>query len=238
MFRWLLCLLWVVLVATRCAAADRPNVLMILVDDLKPALGCYGDASARAPNIDSPAARGMRFDLAYCNQAVCAPSRFTLMLGSHSTSTGLYGLSSQLQQVMPHAVTIPQHFALHCGYRTESGLPAPTGPQPIDGVSLVPVLKNPDARVRDHACHAYPKGKLGRAIRTERYRLVDWRAIGEPVSSAEYELHDYAADPLESRKFAAANPAIVSQLMQKLASYPEPVRRPGQKKRTAALRKK
>ena len=89
-------------------AADKPNVLLILVDDLKPAIGCYGDKAARTPNIDRLAARGMRFDLAYCNQAVCAPSRFTLMLGSHSTSTGLYGLGSQLRKILPDAVTMPQ----------------------------------------------------------------------------------------------------------------------------------
>ena len=104
----------------KLSAAERPNVLMILVDDLKPALGCYGDDVAKTPNIDALAARGMRFDLAYCNQAVCAPSRFTLMLGSHSTSTGLYGLGSHLRRVIPNAVTIPQHFAKHGGYRTES----------------------------------------------------------------------------------------------------------------------
>ncbi len=100
-------------------AADKPNVLLILVDDLKPALGCYGDSAAKTPNLDALAARGMRFDRAYCNQAVCAPSRFTLMLGSHSTSTGLYGLGSQLRDIVPNAVTMPQHFAKH-GYRTES----------------------------------------------------------------------------------------------------------------------
>ncbi len=101
-------------------ADEHPNVLLILVDDLKPALGCYGDTVAKTPNIDRLAARGMRFDLAYCNQAVCAPSRFTLMLGSHSTSTGLYGLGSPLRQILPDAVTMPQHFAKHGGYRTES----------------------------------------------------------------------------------------------------------------------
>ena len=79
--------------------AGPPNVLLILVDDLKPALGCYGDRAARTPHIDALAARGMRFNMAYCNQAVCAPSRFTLMLGSHSTSTGLYGLGSQLREI-------------------------------------------------------------------------------------------------------------------------------------------
>ncbi len=69
-------LLWI----NCAAAAERPNVLLLLVDDLKPALGCYGDSIAKTPNIDVLAARGMRFDLAYCNQAVCAPSPFTLML--------------------------------------------------------------------------------------------------------------------------------------------------------------
>lgn len=102
------------------APGEKPNVLLILVDDLKPALGCYGDHTARTPNIDALAARGMRFDLAYCNQAVCAPSRFTLMLGSHSTSTGLYGLGSGLRDLVPDAVTLPQHFARHGGYKTES----------------------------------------------------------------------------------------------------------------------
>src|SRR6056297_1400471 len=98
---------------------QRPNVLLILVDDLKPIMGCYGDPVAQTPNMDSLARRGLRFDAAYCNQAVCAPSRFTLMLGSHSTSTGLYGLGSQLRQIVPDAVTLPQYFAKH-GYHTES----------------------------------------------------------------------------------------------------------------------
>ena len=58
--------------------AEKPNVLLILVDDLKPAMGCYGDKHAITPAMDALAKRGMRFDLAYCNQAVCAPSRFVL----------------------------------------------------------------------------------------------------------------------------------------------------------------
>ncbi len=471
-------------------ATDRPNVLLLLVDDLKPALGCYGDAIAQTPNLDKLAAGGMRFDLAYCNQAVCAPSRFTLMLGSHSTSTGLYGLGSQLRHLLPDAVTLPQYFARH-GYRTESlgkvfhighgntgdpesfsvphfhdkvieyadptstssngltreeayfanqnlneikslprgaafespevdderyadgrvaaetirrlrlarqlrerdgtpffivagfarphlpfcvpkkywdiyepdklpmpefeelprhapiiagkrggeisnyrpvpedantpmnaelkrdlihgyyastsfvdaqigkvldelnlsglsdntivvlwgdhgfhlgdlgiwtkhtnyeqanripiliaapgvtepgtaskqlvesvdifptlaelaGLPKPVVPQPMDGISLVPVLKNASARVRDHAYHAYPKAKLGRAIRTERYRLVEWRAIGVASESAEYELYDYEVDPFERENLASQNPNVVALLKTILARYPQP----------------
>ena len=97
----------------------RPNVLLILVDDLKPALGAFGDTAAVTPKIDELAARGVRFERGYANQAVCAPSRFNLMLGSRSTSTGLYGLGENLRQHLPAAVTLPQHFARH-GYRTES----------------------------------------------------------------------------------------------------------------------
>jgi iduronate 2-sulfatase len=468
------------------ATAAKPNVLLLLVDDLKPALGCYGDAIAQSPNIDKLAARGMRFDMAYCNQSVCAPSRFTLMLGSHSSSTGLYGLGSQLRQVIPDAVTIPQHFAAH-GYRAESlgkifhighgnngdpesfsvphfkekvieyadpasteggmltreeayftnqqlgqirslprgaayespdvadeayadgrvaaetirrlqaaktrdqpffiaagfarphlpfsvpkrywglydpaalpmptiedppadsarigqkrggeicnyfpapnhgeaqafspelkrnlihgyyasvsyvdaqigkvlneldrlglaentiivlwgdhgfhlgdlgvwtkhtnyeqanripiliaapgmkpgvtkqlaesvdiyptlaelaGLPAPTGPQPIDGVSLVPVLRSPQSRVRAHAYHCYPRSTLGRAIRTERYRLVEWRHPGTPRDQAEFELYDYAKSPIEQANVAASRPEMVQRLRAILDTYPEAV---------------
>ncbi len=99
--------------------STRPNVLLILVDDLKPTLGCYGDTHAITPNIDRFASQSLKFELAYCNQAVCAPSRFTLMLGSHSTSTGLYHLGNQLRKRLPNAVTMPQYFAKH-GYRCES----------------------------------------------------------------------------------------------------------------------
>lgn len=473
-----------------CFAAPRPNVLLILVDDLKPALGCYGDPVARTPHMDRLAARGMRFDLAYCNQAVCAPSRFTLLLGARSTSSGLYGLGSRVRERWPEAVTLPQHFAKHGGYRTESlgkvfhighgndgdpqsfsvphfkdkvieyldpasteggqltreealftnqklgqigqlprgaafeapaardedyadgrvaaetmkrlqaaterraqdgtpffiaagfvrphlpfsapkkywdlydpeklpmpefedhadgapnaarkrggeiaayrpvpergdaefppalkrqlvhgyyastsyvdaqigkvldeldrlglaeetivvlwgdhgfhlgdhgiwtkhtnyeqanriplvivapgvtqagsstrqlaesvdifptlaelaGLPSPTGPQPIDGLSLVPVLKDPQTRVRDHAYHAYPTSKLGRAIRTERHRLVEWKPAGAPPETAELELYDYEADPLETKNLAAAQPEVVAQLRAILARHPE-----------------
>ncbi len=471
------------------AAAGKPNVLLILVDDLKPALGCYGEAEAKTPNIDRLASRGMRFDLAYCNQAVCAPSRFTLLLGSHSTSTGLYGLGSSLREHLPDAVTLPQHFAKH-GYRTESlgkvfhighgnngdpqsfsvphfhdkvieyadpasieggqltreeayftnqklgkigslprgaafekpdvsdtayadgrvadetikrlqaarerrerdgtpffiasgyarphlpfsvpqkywdlydpaklprpgletapvdapsvagktngelanyspvpndgvvnaelagqlihgyfasvsfvdaqigkvldeldrlklaedtivvlwgdhgwhlgdhglwtkhtnyeqanripliiaapgvaragsstrqlaesvdvfptlaelaGLPKPAGPQPIDGLSLVPVLRDPAARVRDHAYHMFPRNLLGRAIRTERYRLVEWNKAGAPAADAKLELYDYEADPLESRNIAAQETAVVEKLRKTLAAYPVPI---------------
>jgi len=101
------------------AAPDRPNILLIMVDDLKPAMASYGDPYAITPNLDRLAARGTSFDRAYANQAVCAPSRFNLMLGSHSTSTGLYHLSHGLRDAVPDAITLPQYFSQH-GYETQS----------------------------------------------------------------------------------------------------------------------
>jgi iduronate 2-sulfatase len=101
------------------AHAAKPNVLLILVDDLKPVLGTYGDQTAVTPAMDKFATSGMRFDLAYANQAVCAPSRYNLMLGSRSTSTGMYGLGGSMRAKYPDAVTLPQYFSKH-GYYSQS----------------------------------------------------------------------------------------------------------------------
>ncbi len=471
------------------AAATRPNVLLILVDDLKPALGCYGDTLAKTPNLDRLARRGMRFDLAYCNQAVCAPSRNNLMTGSRSTTLGIYDLGTHFRRAEPEAVTLLQFF-MKQGWRTEgigkvfhvghgnhddtlswsvpfqpdkvveylkpensaggqltreeayftnqklgqnrdlprgaaweiaeapdhayadgriadegirrlqkaaqkpdqpfflvlgfvkphlpfcapkrywdlhdpkafmlsqrktppdgapsyagktllelnqytpvpdhlpltedlqrtlihgyyaamsfmdvqvgrvldaldrlslagntlivlwgdngwhlgdhgmwtkhtnyeqanriplvivapgvakpgtstrqltetvdiyptlvelAGLPQPEGPQKIDGVSLVPVLRNPNTRLRDHAYHAFPRHRegqpiIGRAIRTERYRLVEWKKPGAPSSTADLELYDYDSDPQETQSVAAANPEAVARLREILAKHPE-----------------
>ncbi len=108
-----------------------------------------------------------------------------------------------------------------------AGLPAPGGPQPIDGQSLVPVLKDPTSSVRDHAYHCYPRRRnlLGRAVRTARYRLVEWKEFGAASDTAEYELYDYQDDPLETRNLARERPKVVAELSEKLARHPAPVRR-------------
>ncbi len=479
--------LLVTLALVAAVRAERPNVLLLLVDDLKPALGCYGDPHARTPSLDRLAASGLRFELAYCNQAVCAPSRFNFMLGSRSTSTGLYGLGMNLREKLPDAVTLPQYFRKF-GYKAESlgkiyhighgnqgdpdswsvphfkdkvveyvlkestngevtreeayfgniktgkpnkqlprgaaweapdvdddayadgrvaaealrrleaaarsdqpffiavgfarphlpftaprkywdlydpgnfdlarirdfprnspkvahksggeitqykplpekgripesmqrqlihgyyasisymdaqvgkvldgldrldladdtivvlwgdhgfhlgdhgiwtkhtnyeqanripliirapgvttagsttrqlaetvdlyptlaalaDLPSPQGPQPIDGDDLTPVLKDPADRVSDHVYHAFPRGSLGRAIRTERYRLVEWKQPGSPRSKARLELYDYQEDPLETKNLANRHPEIVDRLRAILDRHPEAARR-------------
>jgi iduronate 2-sulfatase len=109
---------WVGALVAQVDAASRPNVLLICVDDLKPVLGCYGDQLAHSPNIDALAARGLRFDAAYCNQAVCAPSRNALLTGLRPQTLGIYDLGTFFRAARPDAVTLPQYFKQH-GYRTE-----------------------------------------------------------------------------------------------------------------------
>ncbi len=101
------------------APPQRPNVVMILVDDLKPLTGAYGDKHALTPELDRLAAKGVRFDSAYCNQAVCAPSRFNLMLGARSTTLGIYNFGKNFRDFYADTVTLPQHFK-NSGYQVES----------------------------------------------------------------------------------------------------------------------
>lgn len=482
---WLPQLAWLLLFAATTAAAAPLNVLLLLVDDLKPALGAYGADFVHSPNLDRLAARGIRFTAAYCNQAVCAPSRNSLMLGSRSTSLGIYDLATNFRVAEPTAVTLLQYFQRH-GYHTAgvgkvfhighgntddgaswsepfhpervidyalpestpagltreqayfanqrlsnnadlprgpaweradvedeayadgriaaegirrlqrvanreqpfflavgfakphlpfcapekywalydevklplptrrtapdgapevagkprygelsqytpiptgkpmdlatertlihgyfaalsymdaqlgkvlaelerlrlsentivvlwgdhgyhlgdhdlwtkhtnyeqanriplifagpgvtapgastsalaetvdiyptlcelAGLPAPSGPQVIDGVSLAPVLRDPSQRVKDHVYHCFPRenNRLGRAIRTERYRMVEWKAIDAPTESAEYELYDFEEDPEETRNLAGEQGEVLAELKGILAQYPE-----------------
>ena len=108
-----------------------------------------------------------------------------------------------------------------------SGLPQPEVPQPISGKSLLPVLKDPELRVRDHAFHCYPRrgGVIGRAIRTERYRMVEWKKPGAPAKTAQFELYDYGESSVEQQNLAKERPGILAKMKGILARYPEAKRR-------------
>ena len=106
------------LILTAALAADRPNVLFIAVDDLKPTLGCYGDPVAKTPNIDALAAAGTHFTMAYCQQAVCNPSRASLMTGLRPDTLRVYDLQTNFRDTTPWAVTIGEHLQAH-GYHSQ-----------------------------------------------------------------------------------------------------------------------
>jgi len=91
-------------------AAERPNVLFIAVDDLKPLLGCYGDLQVKSPNIDRLASRGTVFMNAHCQQAVCGPSRASLLTGVGPDTTKVWDLKTLIRKALPDVVMLPQYF--------------------------------------------------------------------------------------------------------------------------------
>ncbi|TWU62709.1 Arylsulfatase [Crateriforma conspicua] len=92
------------------SAADRPNVLFVAIDDLRPELGCYGSEIAVTPNLDALAADGLLFNRAYCQQAICRPSRASLMTGARPETTGLFHNYVSLRELQPNILTLSQHF--------------------------------------------------------------------------------------------------------------------------------
>lgn len=94
-------------------AAPRYNVLLIIADDLRPALGCYGDPQAKTPNLDRLAARGVRFDRAYVQYPVCNPSRTSLLTGTRPERNGITGNAAFFRKNLPDIVTLPQLFRQH-----------------------------------------------------------------------------------------------------------------------------
>ena len=97
---------------------QRPNVLFIAVDDLRTELNCYGEKHMHTPNIDRLAAQGTLFEKAYCQQAVCAPSRNSLMTGLRPDAMGIYDLQTFFRTKVPDVITLPQHF-INNGYHSE-----------------------------------------------------------------------------------------------------------------------
>jgi iduronate 2-sulfatase len=98
-------------------AVMRPNILFVSIDDLRPALGAYGDPIAITPNLDQLAAEGMMFRQVFCQSAVCAPSRASLMTGLRPDATRVWHLGDKFREIAPDAVTMPQYFS-QFGYHT------------------------------------------------------------------------------------------------------------------------
>jgi len=134
---------------------SRPmNVLFIAVDDLRPELGCYGVSGIKTPNIDALAARGTSFTRAYCQQAVCNPSRASLLTGLRPDTIQVHDLETHFRFHCPKAVTLPQHFMQH-GYHTQSfskiyhgGLDDPLSWLVSHTVSPGPVYTDPETQNR------------------------------------------------------------------------------------------
>ena len=105
------------------AVAAKPNIVVILVDDLGYGdLSCYGATDLRSPNIDKLVARGMRFDRFYANCPVCSPTRASLLTGRYPDLVGVPGVirthvANNWGHLSPHAVLLPQMLK-RAGYHT------------------------------------------------------------------------------------------------------------------------
>ena len=102
---------------TNTADTTRPNVLFIIIDDLRPELGCYGNKLIQTPNIDRLATEGVRFERNYCQVPVCGASRASFLTGLPPTRSRFLEAVVEVDKDAPGVVTLPQHFK-NQGYTT------------------------------------------------------------------------------------------------------------------------
>ncbi len=160
--------------ATAAASAARPpNVLFLIADDLNNNLGCYGDPRARTPNLDRLAARGVRFDRAYCTYPLCGPSRNSMLTGLYPNASGILGNGQIFRQTIPRHISLPQAFrhqgylAVRLGKLYHYGVPGSIGTDGHDDPASWEIEFNPagvDRLEEEPRMFSLAPGNLGSAL--------------------------------------------------------------------------
>ena len=158
---------------TRGSASRRMNVLFVAVDDLTCSLGCYGDQTARTPNFDSLAQKGVLFENAYCQLPLCNPSRASVLTGRRPDEIKVYDLDRHFRDELPELVTLPQHFHQNGWFSARVGklyhynVPASIGTNGLDDPASWQQRINPKGRdtlEEDKITNAEPHRKISAAL--------------------------------------------------------------------------
>ena len=185
------------------AAAARPNILFIAIDDQNDWIGHLGGHPlAKTPNLDRLAARGTSFRNAHCNSPVCNPSRTSLMLGLRPTSTGIYGLAPWFRQLpeFKDRVTLPQHFARHGYFTAATGKIYHFGTRgPGEGNSV----GEPEFQLTAPfgGVGTRPPQKLIPATPMGNHRLMDWGVWpldDDDTEKGDYKVATWTAEQIKS----------------------------------------
>jgi len=173
--------------------SNKPNILFIAIDDLKPILGCYGNTQIKTPNIDRLAKMGTVFMNNYCQQAVCGPTRASLMTGMRPDVTKIWDLKTKMRDVNPDIISLPQYLITQ-GYSTQ-GIGKVYDPRCVDADIDKPSWSVPYYKTNKK----YYDPTFGPPA-LERYQLASTKVLAEKYISealasgkTKTEANDYAA---------------------------------------------